>query len=86
MEYFFTIRNIHTGEITQIFSASYGMALMTLGVSPMDYDLVAKELCSYSDCPVSCEPADEDAGDWEPDWGDLDMGFDPYCGCYTDDC
>lgn len=24
--------------------------------------------------------------DDEPDWIDDDMGFDPYLGCYTDDC
>ena len=28
---------------------------------------------------------EEDEEDYEPDW-DLDMGFDPYMGCYTDDC
>lgn len=27
----------------------------------------------------------EDDGWDEPDW-DLDMGYDPYMGCYTDDC
>lgn len=35
-----------------------------------------------------CE--DEDGEDEEPDYeeemGDLDIGFDPYMGCYTDDC
>ena len=29
--------------------------------------------------------ADEDEGDGEPSY-DLDCGFDPYAGCYTDDC
>lgn len=27
----------------------------------------------------------EDALDYEDDY-DLDVGFDPYCGCYTWDC
>ena len=29
----------------------------------------------------------EHADDCDPDWGyNEDMGFDPYMGCYTDDC
>jgi hypothetical protein len=37
----------------------------------------------YSD---SEEIAEEDYGAWD-DWGyNEDMGFDPYLGCYTDDC
>ena len=37
----------------------------------------------------------EDTCDWEEDypdddyyedWDDLEMGFDPYMGCYSDDC
>ena len=37
----------------------------------------------------------EEALDWEEDypeddyyedWDNLEMGFDPYAGCYTDDC
>lgn len=24
--------------------------------------------------------------DYYEDWDDLEMGFDPYAGCYTDDC
>lgn len=31
------------------------------------------------------EEEEEEEEDYEPDW-DLDMGFDPYMGCYTDDC
>ena len=30
---------------------------------------------------------DEEYVDDDPDWGyNEDMGFDPYLGCYTDDC
>lgn len=30
---------------------------------------------------------DEDPiSDYYEDWDNLDMGFDPYMGCYTDDC
>ena len=33
------------------------------------------------------DPENPDASE-EPDWDDCDYecGFDPYCGCYTDDC
>ena len=42
------------------------------------------------DDPEIWEEEDEDYKD-EPDYeeemeADLDMGFDPYMGCYTDDC
>ena len=42
------------------------------------------------DDPEIWEEEDEDYED-EPDYeeemeADLDMGFDPYMGCYTDDC
>ena len=31
--------------------------------------------------------ADAQEYECDPDWGcDEDMGFDPYLGCYTDDC
>lgn len=33
---------------------------------------------------LSAEVGDD--SDDEPDWIDDDMGFDPYLGCYTDDC
>lgn len=29
---------------------------------------------------------DDDDGDYEEEIYDLDMGFDPYMGCYSDDC
>ena len=25
-------------------------------------------------------------GDFYEDWDNLEMGFDPYMGCYSDDC
>lgn len=38
------------------------------------------------------DPENPEASE-EPDWGepdpdncDYEVGFDPYCGCYTDDC
>lgn len=50
--------------------------------------------CDFGECPYnaeysySCEywcGADEPEEYYEEPW-DLDMGFDPYMGCYTDDC
>lgn len=32
------------------------------------------------------EELEFEAYDYEPDDSDLEMGFDPYLGCYTDDC
>ncbi len=29
---------------------------------------------------------DDDEGDYEEELYNLDLGFDPYMGCYTDDC
>lgn len=39
------------------------------------------------DYPEECEEYEEDEPDYEEEMEtDLDMGFDPYMGCYTDDC
>jgi hypothetical protein len=32
------------------------------------------------------EPDDYPESDYYEDWDNLEMGFDPYMGCYTDDC
>lgn len=53
--------------------------------------------CDFSgECPKARQNCAECVGwnfppeeDEEEDWNepeDLEMGFDPYCGCYTDDC
>ena len=43
----------------------------------------------YAECETEEDDYD-DYDDWEgygEDWNyNEDMGFDPYCGCYTDDC
>lgn len=57
------------------------------------------EICDGHYCPMDCEDghcpyADEameyiaslEDGDVEPSDDYLEMGFDPYLGCYTDDC
>lgn len=46
------------------------------------------DVCDGDFCPMNCDicgKAEKAAGyDDEPD--DLELGFDPYLGCYTDDC
>jgi hypothetical protein len=53
------------------------------------------EVCDGDFCPMNCDhcPKADDAEEYyEPDNleydepVDLEMGFDPYLGCYTDDC
>lgn len=51
---------------------------------PCPYDAEYSSTCEYycgADEPEDCEDYYYDD---EPH--DLDMGFDPYMGCYTDDC
>ena len=36
--------------------------------------------------PELCKGCDEDLDEEFDDDGNLECGFDPYCGCYTDDC
>lgn len=46
--------------------------------------------CHYPDdgtlAPCEYEDEDEDWDDYEPDDIDCDCGYDPYMGCFTDDC
>lgn len=54
-----------------------------------EYDWSAYDLLSYI-CPI-CGFVDEDEDedeeeDYEPNGIDDDMGYDPYTGCYSDDC
>lgn len=57
------------------------------------------EVCDGHYCPMDCEAhcpwadeamefnfKDEENDVIEPSDDDLEMGFDPYMGCYTDDC
>lgn len=55
-----------------------------------DLYLYNPDICDGDFCPQDCdrcpkrEKAEEAA--YEPDDSNLEMGFDPYLGCYTDDC
>ena len=46
--------------------------------------------CHYPDdgtlAPCEYEDEDDDWDDYEPDDIDYDCGYDPYMGCFTDDC
>ena len=35
---------------------------------------------------VEFHRGDYDFDDYYEDWDNLEMGFDPYMGCYSDDC
>ena len=51
------------------------------------------DICDGDFCPMNCDNChkrhlveDKLAEECEPSDADLEMGFDPYLGCYTDDC
>lgn len=47
------------------------------------------EICAECKADPECGPTEVDFENenYDPDWGyNEDMGFDPYMGCYTDDC
>jgi hypothetical protein len=44
-----------------------------------EFDMMDEEVYDYWD-----EDYPED--DYYEDWDNLEMGFDPYMGCYSDDC
>ena len=62
-------------------------------MSRRDIYLYVPEVCDGDFCPMNCDhcPKRDDAiaaqeGYDEPNEADLEMGFDPYAGCYTNDC
>ena len=52
--------------------------------SPMFYDLLAAAEEQVFHDYFYEEACDDE--DLDEEWGDDEMGFDPYLGCYTDDC
>ena len=52
-----------------------------MSVSLWAYD---PDKCDGKACPGDCDNCD--LLDWGPDESGLEVGFDPYLGCYTDDC
>jgi hypothetical protein len=54
-------------------------------------DAMIEETRDYYDEEFMQETAefyegDYDSDDYYEDWDNLEMGFDPYMGCYSDDC
>ena len=43
-----------------------------------ELDMMYEDACAWE--------KDYPEDDYYEDWDDLEMGFDPYLGCYTDDC
>lgn len=58
-----------------------------MSVSHWAYD---PAICDGDFCPGNCDicPKRDEAveAEYGEGDGDLEMGFDPYLGCYTDDC
>ena len=54
-------------------------------------DAMYEETRDYDDLAEEQEWVEFYRGDYDPDdyyenWDNLEMGFDPYMGCYSDDC
>lgn len=43
-----------------------------------ELDMMYEDACAWEE--------DYPEDDYYEDWDDLEMGFDPYMGCYSDDC
>ena len=41
---------------------------------------------NHFDCDCCNSSVGYDCDDYYYDWDDYEMGFDPYMGCYSDDC
>ncbi len=54
-------------------------------LSADEREMLISGICPKCWDSMFSEEEEEEEEDYEPDW-DLDMGFDPYMGCYTDDC
>ena len=52
-----------------------------MSVSKWAYD---PDKCDGNACPGDCDYCYK--ADWEPDDFNIEIGFDPYMGCYTGDC
>lgn len=54
-------------------------------------DAFAEEMCDYEDENFIQDFVEFHRGDYDEtryyeDWDKYEVGFDPYLGCYTDDC
>lgn len=51
-----------------------------------DFELYMAHEHFDDEIPDYPETEEDYYNDYEEDWDDLEMGFDPYMGCYSDDC
>ena len=59
------------------------ITVMDIAGNGMNIDYVA----TASENPCIAVVSADDEPDYDCDWGyNEDMGYDPYMGCYTDDC
>ena len=54
-------------------------------------DAMVEEMRDYDDDAFEQDLVEFYRGDYDPDdyyedWDNLEVGFDPYMGCYSDDC
>ena len=89
--FFFVLRYVGGDEVTFMNQSSpYGMAEVMdyihnhMNVNPM---IFAAAICDADTGELVATIENDDSGDDFDDYDcDNDMGFDPYLGCYTDDC
>lgn len=60
--------------------SDYEREMFITGICPVCWD----EMMPADDDDDYTE--DDDEGDYEEELYDIEMGFDPYMGCYSDDC
>jgi hypothetical protein len=51
-----------------------------------DFELYMAHEHFDDEVPDYPETEEDYYNDYDEDWNDLEMGFDPYMGCYSDDC
>ena len=81
MYYSYVIQEKATGEIDRVYGVSYAEAMALNHLSPDEYYLI-----SVHEEPDEPYDYQDDEEYQEFDDCDSDLGFDPYLGCYSDDC
>ena len=81
MYYSYVIEEKATGEIDRVYGVSYAEAMALSRLDPDEYYLISVH--EEPDGPYDYQDDEEYP---EFDDCDSDFGFDPYLGCYTDDC
>ena len=72
-------------QLKPCFEAAKTLAEFTGKEASLVWDVNGEEIAFFD--PENPEASKEpDWGEPDPDDCDYEVGFDPYCGCYTDDC